>query len=111
MTYIKVLQVFTNEGKYDLGGYLAEIEFCWGYKKGKYNVDRAIVFLRHLRLAIEGHNIQELADAFNLPSYIHEKYNYSILEHFVAFYSFVRNWDKLKTSEIETKKAFEGVIE
>ena len=111
MSYIKVLQVFTNEGKYDLGGYLAEIEFCWGYRKGKYNVDRAIIFLRHLRLAIEEHNIQELADAFNLPVHIHEKYNYSISKHFVAFYNFVRNWDVLKGCEIEVKKAFEGVLE
>ena len=111
MSYIKVLRVFTNEGKFDLGGYLAEIEFCWGYEKGKYNYDRAIVFLKHLKIAVQEHDLQNLADAFNLPWCIHRKYNYTILEHFAAFYNFVRNWDKLKGCYIEIKKAFSGVIE
>ena len=108
MTYIKVLQVFINEGEFDLGGYLAEIEFCWGYKKEIYNYDRAIVFLKHLKIAVEEHDLQNLADAFNLPVSIHKKYKYTLLEHFVAFYNFVRNFDKLKGSEIKIKKAFSG---
>jgi len=103
MSYIRILQVLTEEGRFESGGFLAKIEFCWGTRRRRFNHDRAIVLLEHLENSIKKKELQDLANAFNLPMFVFEKYNYSLLEHFVAFLNFVENWTILKNCSVEHK--------